>query len=442
MKKKLISAIVASITIIVLVLQFNMLLDEQNQVIEKNARLSATHELSDLSTKVQTVLNVSLQYAEFFEVLINNNPDIEASVIKDYAEFILENNAAIHSVSVAPDGIVKHVFPIEGNEAAIGHDLLNDPERSEYLTKAIETRQPVAQGPVVSKQGNLLIFNRCPIFLGNNSESFWGFASVAIDFQIFLELYDIVSSSDAYLYAIRVRESNSKEDFLWGYPEIILEDSIASEVELPGEVWEIFIMPRDGWTGEDGSFQGFIGLFYLLMALIFVLVFAYVNHYFDIMDKSKTDSLTGALNHKTFKRKVEKKLDDGRAHGMIVIDIDDFKEINDTYGHPVGDEVLKIISERIRNLLRPTDMFSRIGGDEFVVFVEDVKLENDIYNIESRIHDVLGKHFRATAETLEVKCSSGIALSGTDGSTYESLYMVADKRMYASKQSKQQWKKT
>ena len=119
--------------------------------------------------------------------------------------------------------------------------------------------------------------------------------------------------------------------------------------------------------------------------------------------------------------------------GVLFIDLDGFKLINDTQGHSVGDIVLLEVAQRFRRALRPKDLIGRFGGDEFVVVASDITDEDEAKAIGRRLHDILSTPVLADGRIITVNASIGIALSGLDASSSEQLIGDADIAMYEAK---------
>lgn len=438
MKKRIISIII-SIAIMLLVVLFLKGLEKDSLIIEeKNNRLIATQEISQISTNIQTILNLSMQYAEFFDLLIKNNPNISTELIESYSNYILKYNDIIDNISIAPNAIVKHIYPLEGNESAIGHDLLNDPERKEYIEMSIATRNSVAQGPVESRQGGLKIFNRRAIFTNENGEEkFWGISTIVIDFDKLLEKFELFPEKDGYLYSLKVYKANSNEDFIWGYDEIFDKEAIVKNIYLPNETWKIAIYPQNGWSNNESIYKNINYFIYLLIISTFFLTYSYINHYQQIREAAKLDPLTGVHNKRYFERYVKKRIKkSNKYHGLILIDLNKFKNINDTLGHPIGDKVLKEATNRIKANISDNDRLGRIGGDEFFLFIYDVKNKEELFDMMNSIKDKMKVPMEFGEHKIEVTCSLGLAIYNEDGKTYSDLYKVADKDMYENKISK------
>lgn len=159
---------------------------------------------------------------------------------------------------------------------------------------------------------------------------------------------------------------------------------------------------------------------------------------FNIIRESQKDGLTGLLRKNITEKLIADYLEgDGKngEHGMLIIDIDDFKLINDTAGHLYGDAVLTELSKRIQNLFRNTDIIGRIGGDEFLVLLKNIKYNNLIMEKANALVEV----FEGISATMQAKTkisgSIGVVRYPEDGKTYRELFLKADKALYKVKGS-------
>lgn len=152
-----------------------------------------------------------------------------------------------------------------------------------------------------------------------------------------------------------------------------------------------------------------------------------------------TDELTGLPNRRTFDRKLDEAIArHGRAErsfGLIFLDIDHFKQVNDTYGHPVGDEVLEDVSEVIRESVRGIDVPTRYGGEEFAVILEETGCEGARQVAERIRQGVADLEFEAVGESFTCTVSLGIAVWPDDARAGEAIVDAADEALYASKEN-------
>lgn len=151
---------------------------------------------------------------------------------------------------------------------------------------------------------------------------------------------------------------------------------------------------------------------------------------------SQTDGLTGLLNKTAAEQQVEDCLKSGREGLLFVLDIDDFKQINDQYGHSVGDLALRHLGDCMQRTFRSGDVLGRIGGDEMIAFMSGV----DRAEIAQRKVDLLKRHLDVglEAEFPPITVSVGVAQYPADGVSYPELFRAADMAMYAAKRDREQ----
>ncbi len=150
------------------------------------------------------------------------------------------------------------------------------------------------------------------------------------------------------------------------------------------------------------------------------------------------DGLTGLYTKIVAEKLIEDYLSgDGKhmKHALLVIDIDDFKNINDTYGHLYGDAVLKELSVGLTNLFRYSDIIGRIGGDEFVVLLKHITLTNLMPEKADALLDVFSNISQSKDSGKRISGSIGIATYPNDGANYKDLFLKADKALYMAKKS-------
>lgn len=152
--------------------------------------------------------------------------------------------------------------------------------------------------------------------------------------------------------------------------------------------------------------------------------------------QAERDLLTGIYNKMTTQRLIEKELEDHPEllHVLMIIDLDDFKQINDTLGHAFGDSVLLEVSTRLRMLIdRGSSIIGRIGGDEFIVYLHNVESVAHAVELAKNICSLLEDTYISVNEHCHISGSIGIACAPEDGTTFEHLYRNADIALYSSK---------
>ncbi len=152
---------------------------------------------------------------------------------------------------------------------------------------------------------------------------------------------------------------------------------------------------------------------------------------------ARTDSLSGLSNRNSLDEYLERLILTSKRvkkeFAFLYLDIDHFKSINDSLGHNIGDELLQSISILFKNILRPSDFIARIGGDEFVIIIQDYDSYLDLSNIIDRIQKELSKSWTIKTNPINISCSIGISFYPKDGESQIDLMKNADIAMYEAK---------
>lgn len=155
----------------------------------------------------------------------------------------------------------------------------------------------------------------------------------------------------------------------------------------------------------------------------------------DMKSKSLKDVLTGLWNRAYTEEKVDELLQKGASGTLFMMDLDNFKGINDTYGHIEGDDVLKFFAETIQKHVREEDIVCRLGGDEFIAFMKGEESKTAIGNRAAKIISDMCCYFEEKKYDTNSSVSVGIAQYPNDGEDFQALYNAADKALYHVKQN-------
>ncbi|WP_400248141.1 diguanylate cyclase [Niallia sp. JL1B1071] len=171
----------------------------------------------------------------------------------------------------------------------------------------------------------------------------------------------------------------------------------------------------------------------------------YIRGYTEIRRKEKTlsklaysDYLTGLPNRRLFLDRLQQAFytsdRTGKFTALMVLDCDKFKQINDTLGHDVGDEVIKIFAKRVESSLRKRDTLSRVGGDEFTVVLPEISKVEDVIDISNRILATVNEIMQLHEIELQISTSIGISLyNPASPSNTDELFNKADQELYKAK---------
>ncbi|RGF16329.1 GGDEF domain-containing protein [Firmicutes bacterium AM10-47] len=192
---------------------------------------------------------------------------------------------------------------------------------------------------------------------------------------------------------------------------------------------------------EIANFDVLNAIIYTMLAILLYLLTSRTKAdehrlRWEIAKQRDTDELTKLLTKNAIERKIKRymELTPSKPAMMLVIDLDNFKHINDTFGHAYGDAVLRLMGECIRSNFREDDYKGRFGGDEFVVFLPGIDDKQQVVTYVNNLVEMMKTRVRTPESANPVHGSIGIALYPKHASTYEELFKKADEALYASKE--------
>ncbi len=161
-----------------------------------------------------------------------------------------------------------------------------------------------------------------------------------------------------------------------------------------------------------------------------------------VMSMAREDSLTALPNRRGLDEKLSQTLAEtqrsGERFAVIMLDINDFKQINDSYGHRAGDRVLSEIAQRLGQAVRESDFAGRLGGDEFIILARQIETDDLLTQLVERIRQQLNGEMPQIGEDVDIRVSIGTAIFPEDGNDPDALLESADSRMYRDKKSQNQ----
>lgn len=297
--------------------------------------------------------------------------------------------SSFQSIQLAPNGVVTDIYPEAGNEAG-KIDLINDEKRGAISRYGRDNDLTIMQGPFPLLQGGTGIAVRNPVYLkdSNGEKYFWGFTIVII------RVPDIFADSVQALtnFGYEYRLSKTVSPLTPEYTEVyssgaVLTDPAVYCFKVGCCSYKLEVMPSDGWnSGSHAPILFICGFFInlLLSSLTYAILILRERHE-TLKTLSVTDPLTGLLNRHGFDEAWTRVL---KAHPEtpcvgIHLDIDDFKFINDIYGHAAGDLALQELAESLQRSFPENAILSRSGGDEFSVILTGTTCQDSASRIEA-----------------------------------------------------------
>lgn len=293
----------------------------------------------------------------------------------DIAENMMDDS--IQSIQIAPNGVVTEIYPKEGNESG-KIDLIKDSDRGEISRYARDNDTVIMQGTFELKQGGYGIAVRNPVYLENENgqKSFWGFTIVILKVpEIFSESVEALSNF-GFKYSLQKCASPWDDTYERVYgSKKELNNPVIYDFDVYRDKWRLEILPKSGFYNNSNLIYMFIGgvIIVLLLTGLTVALIS-INENRKLFKKlAVTDTLTGICNRLGFNRQVEQYMRQNPQKHCVVamLDIDDFKLVNDVYGHAAGDGVLQKLAESMKQYFSKDVILGRNGGDEFSIFMPD-----------------------------------------------------------------------
>lgn len=346
------------------------------------------------------------------------------------------SNPSIESIQLAPAGYVSYIYP-EASSDLSRIEQLDEEAQGEYARYAKKNDVTSLQGPYDLKDGSQGIVARNPIFLEKHGRKvFWGFAIVIIRVPDIFS--DSLRSLDFFGYQYRLLKTASPWDpsYVEFYrSEKALVDPISHWFSLGGDLWELQLMPDSAWAASSLS-QVVLWTGFAILALLAGLTYAVIRleerrKYLRFL--SETDKLTGIYNRSGFDDQLDYHLRRHPDQPCIVaeLDIDNFKFINDLYGHPTGDRALQTLAASLRRFFASDVVIGRNGGDEFCLLLPGETRESVAEKLRSFC--AVPKTFVHDDELHAFTISMGYAEYPTQTSTREGLMRYADAALYEVK---------
>ncbi len=438
--------LVLLVMIVVIAVGFSSLVEQvyrlETQRLADHYSAVAVRDASQLRARIEGELNTALYLPLGLSAYIHaHGDDLDSTRVEAALAQVVRQGQHVRNIGLAPDNVIRYLYPLAGNEAALGLSYREQQDQWPDVELAMTRREAVMAGPVPLVQGGKGLINRTPIFLQDGQ--YWGILSMVLDVDSLFSAVGL-EQMDEQLHALR-RRTHGVDDWLPVFGNNDLFDSppasgvIIQNIRVPGADWQL------AWTvpgREDYASTESLGLLLRwpghLLALT-VLGFGLLL----LIERRRTehlvnhDPLTGLPNRRLLMTQLAVAIDRHRQQrkgfALIYLDLDGFKPVNDRLGHDAGDRLLVEVAKRLQRGL-PSGAFAvRVGGDEFVILLPDETEKRSIDDVAGELLQRIRSPIELGIEEVTIGASAGVAICPFDGENADRLLRVADQQMYARK---------
>lgn len=434
--RKLIAFTSAFLTLITLLSLTSALLYNHTEQIREDHEYEVSLLYHNLIDEIQDFTHQNISLLSGFSAYIQMNDDYTDEEIYTYLNYLLKDELDdIRNIGIFEDTTIMWVYPLEGNESAIGVDLSKVPDQKEAVMRVKENLETLFVGPVDLVQGGVGFIIRMPLMKDGD---FWGMVSIVLRAEQAFAFIDHYSNQHQMAYLIT--HADNPNDIIYGNAEVLDMSPLKFRTEDSLGGWDVYTAPLIGWKNYRSLFVGLFALCGLISFIISRFIYLRVVNY-ELMLKDKIelekkytlDRFTGIYTREHFNMRVEEEFSQSLRHNyplsMVYFDLDHFKNVNDTYGHSVGDEVLLQVVEIVKTIIRIEDVFARWGGDEFILLLPYTDLANA---------KAVSERIRKEIETLDLCQTLGVTASigysqWQKLEYLESWFSRTDKALYIAK---------
>ncbi|WP_045826315.1 response regulator [Teredinibacter turnerae] len=222
-----------------------------NERFYQQQRLLAQNELATVRARLEGNLNTDFEVLRGLQAVVSLEPQMSQARFAQLARQVIEAHPQLRNIGAAPDMVIRYVFPLVGNEAALGLDYRNHPEQRKAAEMARDTGEMVVAGPIQLEQGGVALIGRLPVYTRSESglsDQFWGLLSAVIDLDEFYLASQLTKAETLLQIAIKGRDGDLVQgDVFYGDASVFEQEPVVTRVDFPNGGWEVAAIPRQGW---------------------------------------------------------------------------------------------------------------------------------------------------------------------------------------------------
>lgn len=442
------------------VIEYQRVVALEQKALEDNIRL--------VKSNIEQMITSRMINARGLVNILELADEMSYEEYEQFAQGIYESdNDIVKDVVLITDTTISYVYPEIYAKDAIGVDLALVEEQRDVILYSKETGDSVFIGPIDLVEGGVGLIIRVPFYI---DDTYYGQSAIVFDYNNFVKhsgLSELANAHDVRLSGMD--PYSGEQQLIWESSSIDISEPIIQHIDMENIRWTVEAAPNQGWNGTSSMFFFIISFGFLVSALISLLFMRQLSlkdklistnislnnsvellednrkelelHLIEIKDKeayirylADHDSLTGLRNRRFFTEKIGQELSAKHSGAIILVDLDNFKHINDIHGHVYGDRLLKSCAKVISEGYGDHIKVYRFGGDEFLILING---DVDNAEIDAYLHSISE---RIEGQTIEgsmhhITMSIGIVQYPKDGMTVEDLLMKVDIAMYHAKYS-------
>lgn len=447
-----------TIFIITLVIGISIFFNVVQSSIEKNSRETLITNVTQQSEHLNTILNINYSYLNVLAQELSKSEDLFSENNISLIKAFMENTDLNRTAIIDSDG-----------NALYDNNVVKNVAHRRYFKESMQGKQSLSDPLESSVDQQTRVILSVPIYKNNQVIGVVGgsYNVTKLGNMLFDDLFDgqgksfivdqdgnLITRDKKYEKKHNIKtidnlfdicdEKEVKTDFNQQESDLIQIQTKKNKSlylaysPLKINDWMIcYIVPvhvaQESYTfikHYETLLATFLGLIVLSLMIYLAHSNSRENKY--LIHLSEIDPLTSVFNKETTQKLIDQKLKNHEHFCFLILDVDDFKSVNDNYGHAVGDKVLKNLSDLFKNHFRQTDIVGRIGGDEFIILIKGEHIA------ESRIQSLLQKVNALKIEELQdfkLSISVGMAFAPSNGTTFMELYRHADHALYQTKRT-------
>ena len=401
----------------------------------------------DYADNIQRSLESSLSITYALSALVQeyrgNIPNFE-TVARD----LLPLHSGAYAVALLPNGKVEEIVTAKNSssKAKIDYNQLRDLHQTKEATIARNEEQLILTVPFTLRKNFSGALGYLPIYLENErgESSFWGFATVTILFpEIFQEVNLARLTKLGFDYQIwRIHPDTNRKQVIASSRISALDRPVEQQFDISNGSWTLSLTPIAGWNSSLDLFSKLL-LGFCLSLMLAALVKLFLESKLHASELEKTahfDTLTGLPNRRLLLYRLNEAIARSQRSdkkiAICCLDLDNFKAVNRSLGCKAGDYLLVRIAKRLQKFVRAEDIIARVGGDEFVIVLQDLSYNEEVKIILERIIEAITNPIVLDSQIISVSASIGVTIFPHDNCSINALLRYADKAMsYSKKQN-------